>query len=146
LSCRHSPALRHRIGTGVRRACGSAWVSRRSARTMLQAILEGVALRTAEVVEAMSTSLAIAPSISIDGGLTRSAYFRQFLADVLGKKLYLRDVDELTDYGAASLATLGIGHELPVCPVACEIVPLGSAAASWRDRFSEAVNRARGWR
>src|SRR5439155_10133473 len=40
---------------------------------MLQAILEGVALRTAEVVEAMSASLAIAPSISIDGGLTRSA-------------------------------------------------------------------------
>jgi len=113
---------------------------------MLQAILEGVALRTAEVVEAMSASLAIAPSISIDGGLTRSAYFRQFLADVLGKKLYLRDVDELTAYGAASLAALGIGHELPVCPVASEIVPLGSAAASWRDRFSEAVNRARGWR
>ena len=113
---------------------------------MLQAILEGVALRTAEVVEAMSASLAIAPSISIDGGLTRSAYFRQFLADVLGKKLYLRDVDELTAYGAASLAALGIGHELPVCPVASEIVPLGSAAASRRERFSEAVNRARGWR
>jgi len=113
---------------------------------MLQAILEGVALRTAEVVEAMSASLAIAPSISIDGGLTRSAYFRQFLADVLGKKLHLRDVDELTAYGAASLAALGIGHELPVCPVASEIVPLGSAAASRRERFSEAVNRARGWR
>ena len=113
---------------------------------MLQAILEGVALRTAEVVEAMSASLAIAPSISIDGGLTRSAYFCQFLADVLGKKLHLRDVDELTAYGAASLAALGIGHELPVCPVASEIVPLGSAAASRRERFSEAVNRARGWR
>ncbi|TMJ34151.1 MAG: glycerol kinase, partial [Alphaproteobacteria bacterium] len=82
----------------------------------------------------------------IDGGLTRSAYFRQFLADVLGKKLHLRDVNELTAYGAASLAALGIGHELPVCPVASEIVPLGSAAASRRERFSEAVNRARGWR
>ncbi len=113
---------------------------------MLQAILEGVALRTAEVVEAMSASLAIAPSISIDGGLTRSAYFCQFLADVLGKKLHLRDVDELTAYGAASLAALGIGHELPVCPVASEIVPHGSAAASWRERFSDAVIRARGWR
>ena len=113
---------------------------------MLQAILEGVALRTAEVVEAMSASLAIASSISIDGGLTRSAYFRQFLADVLGKKLHLRDVDELTAYGAASLAALGIGHELPVCPVASEIVPHGSAVGLWRDRFSDAVTRARGWR
>lgn len=112
---------------------------------MLQAILEGVALRTAEVVEAMSASLAIASAISIDGGLTRSAYFRQFLADVLGKVLHLRDVDELTAYGTASLAALGIGHTLPICPVASEIVPQGKAA-SWRDRFSDAVTRARGWR
>jgi glycerol kinase len=112
---------------------------------MLQAILEGIALRTAEVVEAMSASLAIASSISIDGGLTRSAYFRQFLADVLGKKLHTRDVDELTAYGTASLAARGIGHTLPICPVAGEIVPQGDAAL-WRDRFSDAVTRSRGWR
>lgn len=112
---------------------------------MLQAILEGVALRTAEVVEAMSASLAIAASISIDGGLTRSAYFRRFLADALGKVLHTRDVDELTAYGTASLAALGIGHTLPVCPVASEIVPQGGSAR-WRERFSDAVTRARGWR
>ncbi len=112
---------------------------------MLQAILEGVALRTAEVVDAMSASLAVAASISIDGGLTRSAYFRQFLADALGKVLHIRDFDELTAYGTASLAALGIGHTLPICPVASEIVPKGNPA-SWRARFSDAVSRARGWR
>lgn len=112
---------------------------------MLQAILEGVALRTAEVVAAMSASLTIAASISIDGGLTRSAYFRQFLADALGKVLHTRDVDELTAYGTASLAALGIGQTLPLCPVASEIAPHGHAGR-WRERFSDAVSRSRGWR
>lgn len=112
---------------------------------LLQAMLEGIALRTAEVVEAMAASLPIAPAISIDGGLTRSAYFRQFLADVLGKVLRLPDNDELTAYGTASLAALGFGKTLPLPPVSREISPRGDAAP-WRQRFSDAVSRAKGWR
>lgn len=112
---------------------------------LLQAMLEGVALRTAEVVDAMAASLKLAPRISIDGGLTRSSYFRQFLADVLGRPLDLHQDDELTAYGTAALAALGLGLTLPLSPVSQEVIPRVDAS-NWRSRFSEAVTRAKGWR
>ena len=108
-------------------------------------MLEGVALRTAEVVDAVAASLPLAPRISIDGGLTRSAYFRQFLADVLGKPLDLHQDDELTAYGTVALAARGIGAPLPLSPVAHEVTPRADAS-KWRARFTEAVSRAKGWR
>ena len=113
-------------------------------RDMLQAVLEGIALRTAEVVEAMAASLPIASAVSIDGGLTRSAYFRQFLADALGRTLLVRAFDELTAYGVAGLAALGIGETLPPCPVESEITPRSDMTAL-RTRFADAVSRARRW-
>jgi glycerol kinase len=112
---------------------------------LLQAILEGIALRTAEVVDAMAASLPLAPRISIDGGLTRSAYFRQFLADVLGRPLDLHQDDELTAYGTAALAARGLGLALPLSPVAQEVMPRADAS-KWRNRFSDAISRAKGWR
>lgn len=112
---------------------------------LLQAMLEGVALRTAEVVEAMAASLKLSPRISIDGGLTRSTYFRQFLADALGKVLDIPANDELTAYGAAALAAQGLGLTLPLSPVAQEITPRNDAS-TWRRRFADAVSRAKGWR
>ena len=112
---------------------------------LLQAMLEGVALRTAEVVAAMAASVKLSPRISIDGGLTRSAYFRQFLADCLGKSLTLPANDELTAYGTAALAARGIGLTLPLSPVAEAITPRTDASA-WRTRFTDAVSRAKGWR
>jgi glycerol kinase len=112
---------------------------------LLQAMLEGIALRTAEVVDAMAASLPLAPRISIDGGLTRSAYFRQFLADVVGRPLDLHQDDELTAYGTAALAARGLGRTLPLSPVAEEIASRADPS-QWRSRFSEAVQRAKGWR
>lgn len=114
-------------------------------RDMVQSVLEGIALRTAEVVEAMSAGLTIAPSISIDGGLTRSKYFRTFLAAAMGKTLKVRDLDELTAYGTAALAAQGLGITLPPCETAVEIKPQDSDPA-WRSRFADAVTRSRHWR
>jgi glycerol kinase len=112
---------------------------------LLQAMLEGIALRTAEVVDAMAASLPLSPRISIDGGLTRSAYFRQFLADVVGRPLDLHQDDELTAYGTAALAARGVGLTLPLSTVAQEVTPRADVS-KWRDRFADAVQRAKGWR
>jgi glycerol kinase len=114
-------------------------------RDMLQAVLEGVALRTAEVIEAMAASLAVAPAISIDGGLTRSSYFRQVLADALDKTLVVRDFDELTAFGAAGLAARAMGAHLEPPGGETRIIPRRDAAR-WRTRFAAAVERARNWR
>jgi glycerol kinase len=114
-----------------------------SKQDMAQALLEGIALRTAEVVAAMAERVTLKARISVDGGLTRSLYFVQFLADVLERELIVPDFDELTAFGCAVMAA---GIEVRR-PGAERIVrPRESDAPKWRARFAEAVQRAKGWR
>ena len=81
-------------------------------RDLCQALLEGVALRTAEVVAAMAELVPLAERLSIDGGLARSGYFAQFLADATGRTVLRRGFDELTAFGCAALAARGLGETL----------------------------------
>ncbi|CAN5140983.1 hypothetical protein BH10PSE7_BH10PSE7_39220 [soil metagenome] len=114
-------------------------------RDMVAAVLEGVALRVSEVVNAMAQRLPLAGAISIDGGLTRSTYFCQILADATGRKLVVRESDEMTSYGTACLAAIGIGAALPPSARASEIEPQRDGSR-WRVRFGDAAIRARHWR
>ena len=112
-------------------------------RDMAQALLEGIALRTAEVVAAMSAKLPLRPRISIDGGLTRSPYFVQFLADVLERDLILPEFDELTAFGCAAMAA---GGEIKRPGGERLVRPKTGNTVEWRARFSGAVQRAKTWR
>jgi len=116
---------------------------------LCQALLEGVALRAAQVISAIGVHLPMTGSLSIDGGLARNAYFAQFLADVLEYPVVVRHFDELTSFGCAGLAALGLGQRLaeqssqgttysPSVPA--------TEAKQWRERFALAVTRAKGWR
>ena len=49
---------------------------------MIQSILEGVAFRAAEVINAMNKCVALNGPLRIDGGMSKNPYFVQFLADV----------------------------------------------------------------
>jgi glycerol kinase len=49
-----------------------------SREDMCQAAVEGIALRTSEVIAAIQTRLPLAAKLSVDGGLTRSPYFHSF--------------------------------------------------------------------
>ena len=114
---------------------------------LAQAALEGIALRVAEVLGAMAQRLALAPALSIDGGLSRSPAFVQFLADSTGRSLETRAFDELTSFGCASLAALAFGVSLPLNPhgdrtFRPSIVDRGAR----QKRFSDAVKRSRAWR
>lgn len=71
---------------------------------MMQALLEGVALRTAEVLAAMHALHPFEGAVSVDGGLSKNAYFMQFLSEVAGHDLFLSHETELTAAGLASLA------------------------------------------
>lgn len=114
-------------------------------RDLVQALLEGIAFRSVEVVRAMGEFVEVGDDISIDGGLSVNPYFCQFLADLLGRRVAVKSMPELTALGTAQLAG------------AVESVPSNSAdgiayycprADRSRDfeRFSDAVSRARGWR
>ncbi|MGR6747886.1 FGGY-family carbohydrate kinase, partial [Aeromonas veronii] len=71
-----------------------------------------VVLRSAEVIQAMDGYLKVTDRLSIDGGLARSPYFAQFLADSLQRRIVTQRFDELTAFGCAALAARGLGYEL----------------------------------
>ena len=114
---------------------------------MRQSALEGIALATAEVIRAMAAEVAIGEALSIDGGLSRSPYFAQFLADALGRDIRTRAFDELTSLGCAALAGLALGAELPKRAGGDILYASRDHGRDrWQGRFDQAVARSRGWR
>ena len=71
---------------------------------MMQSLIEGVALRTAEAIRTMASLYRVSDEISIDGGVSVNPYFCQFLADSLGKCVTVSPFSELTAIGTAQLA------------------------------------------
>ena len=111
---------------------------------LVQAMLEGIALRAAEVIAAMDAEAPIRGAIRIDGGVARSDYFAQFLATVLNRSVKRMDFDELTALGCAALARQGDAVALPDCGTL--FFPQTDEGVGWRALFSDAVARSRGWR
>ncbi len=132
------------------RSAAALWLGMTAATSredLCQALLEGVALATAEVVAAMAARVPLGERLSVDGGLVRSSYFCQFLADVTGRTIVRPAFDELTAFGCAALAASGLGLAL-ARPDQGEavFVPRSPEGPLWRERFAEAVSRARRWR
>ncbi len=134
------------------RSAAALWVGMNASTTrqdMCQAVLEGVALRSAEVIGAMDGYLNVTDRLSIDGGLARSPYFAQFLADILQRTIVTQRFDELTAFGCAALAARGLNVELPALGnTSTDYRPRidAATAAHWRQTFSGAVERSQGWR
>ncbi|WP_138469407.1 FGGY family carbohydrate kinase [Poseidonocella sp. HB161398] len=112
---------------------------------MAQALVEGIALRAAQIVARMAEGAPVA-RISVDGGLARSGYLCQMLADATGAAILRPGHDELTALGAAQLAAAALGAPLPALPPRDEIAPRDTDREARMARFADAVDRARGWR
>ena len=122
-----------------------------SSRDLVQAVFEGVALRSAQAMAAMNARLPLASSVSIDGGLSRNPYFGQFLANALNRTVVIPASVDLTGLGISQLAYLGAGlsSDGSVPPVAAPertIAPRAPLPDDVHVRFADAVERARGWR
>jgi glycerol kinase len=115
---------------------------------MRQALLEGIALLTCGILAAMEEEVPIGSTISIDGGVSRSPYFCQFLADCSERAISVATFDEITAFGAAQLAALGIGKQIALPGEARGQVykPRLVPREAWRTRFQSAVGRSSGWR
>ena len=118
---------------------------------MMQAVLEGIALLAAEVIDSMHKATPLDGAISIDGGLSNNGYFCRFLARALGRTVAVPGSADLTALGAAQLAMIGAGlcdiNSLPAAPaekrreLAADPLP-----TRLRERFRSAVERCRAWR
>ena len=115
---------------------------------MMQALLEGIAMRAAEVMDAMTRQGARGNSISIDGGLAQNPYFAQFLANALNRRVNVAASTELTALGVARMAMLGAGAKiLPALPQSKNFfLPLDPLPSNLHSRFGTALLRAKGWK
>lgn len=117
-------------------------------KDMMQALIEGVALRANTVLKAMSEVCDLGNTLSIDGGMTANPYFMQFLADITQKEIKVPACSEISSYGTAILARRGIGLEgdikLSGDPTIYKPNPLNTQELM--AKFEQAVSRCRGIR
>jgi glycerol kinase len=130
------------------RTATGLWIGLDSAtdrEDLIKAVLEGIAIRTVEVLEALGGDDNRSGVLSADGGLTRSRYFMQFFAAAAGRPIVVPANDELTAFGAAMLAA---NDTIPINEDQKETIEPATPGdmAEWRERFSVARSRASGWR
>ncbi len=118
---------------------------------LVRAVLEGVAHRGADLLEAAESDSGLAvDALRIDGGMAANEVFTQALADACGRPVEIAPVVEATTLGAAYLAGMAVGtwsDEAEIgriwSPSRIERPRLGDAAqAASRDRWLEARARA----
>ncbi len=114
-------------------------------RDMVQALMEGVAYQTADLVAILGQVAGLRGPLSIDGGIAKSRFFAGFLADACGLDVQVSTEPECTGFGAAWMAAEVLGH--PVAPVAGGVRHVAKAQPqAWRALFAAGLQRGRGWR
>lgn len=120
---------------------------------IVRAVLEGVAHRGADLIDAATADTGIdIHTVRVDGGMTRNPTFVQALADATERPIEVAAVSESTTIGAAFMAGLGVGiwddiHDLDDVWRPSHVVhpSAGVHAAETRARWIDALDRAAGW-
>jgi glycerol kinase len=111
-----------------------------------RAVLEGIALRAAELVSAMQARSGPPRRIAIDGGLSRSGFFTRFLADALGRPIEVAGSADVTALGVLHLCLEATGQAQRPRPEAWrQVSPEAPLPAALHARFQDAVALSRGW-
>src|SRR5690606_36107409 len=106
---------------------------------LVRATLEAIAHGTADLVAAMDG----VRELRVDGGAAANDWLMQFQADLLGVPVVRPAGVELTAYGAARLAAIGIGASLPPAPELGAMRTFEPARSSaWRAEQRAAWDRA----
>jgi glycerol kinase len=116
---------------------------------LVRAVLEGVAQRGADLVEAAEadTGLTI-ESLRVDGGMSSNPTFLQALADAAQRPVEVSPVVEATTLGAGLLAGLAMSMLSDIDDIARSWRPrtvVEPGAPLDRERWAAAVERAAGW-
>ncbi|KAB7756100.1 glycerol kinase [Mycolicibacterium phlei DSM 43072] len=74
------------------------------------AVVDGIAQRVADVIDAMDAELGSPVALRADGGLSRNRVLMQRQADLCGRPVAISDHHDNTAAGAAGLAAIGAGE------------------------------------
>ena len=112
-------------------------------RDLVRAVLEGIAMLTVRLLEAAADVTELGSSISIDGGLSRSSYFAQFLASASGRTIIVPSMHELTALGLAEFCGLDASEARAA---QTRFLPDQLVAGNQHRLFASAVEKSRDWR
>lgn len=121
---------------------------------IVRAVLEGVAHRGADLLEAIETDYpnVAVPEIRVDGGMSRNPTFIQALANATNRPISVSPITEATTLGAAYLAGLAVGTwsnlqeiETLWSPHATVDPQSNYDRPAVRAQWERAVTRAAGW-
>lgn len=116
---------------------------------VVRAVLEGIAHRGADLVEAAETDTGLTiESLRVDGGMSRNNTFVQALANATNRPIDVSTVTEATTLGAAYLAGAACGVWTSLAEACALWTPRTRVAPTSpldRPRWREAVERASGW-
>jgi glycerol kinase len=116
---------------------------------LVRAVLEGVAQRGADLVEAAEADTGLTlPHLRIDGGMSANPTFVQAVADAAQRPVEVSPEREATTLGAGFLAGLAAGTWSSWDELAATWRPsavVEPARVLDRDRWRDAVERAAGW-
>ena len=93
-------------------AARGGWIGLTASHTradLIRALLEGVSYSQKDCLEIIENMGASVASVRVSGGGARSAFWRQMLADVFGRRAVVLETQEGSAYGAALLALVGSG-------------------------------------
>lgn len=121
---------------------------------LARAAVESIAYQVADVVDAMEADSGVhLDELRVDGGASSNDLLLQFQADVLGVSVVRPEITETTALGAAYLAGLAVNFWHTQEEIALqwrearrfEPQLFGNARAALRDRWREALGRAKSW-
>lgn len=76
---------------------------------MIRSVMEGITLESKDMYETMKKSGVILKQLAITGGATKSAAWRQIIADMFGVSIRKLEIPDATIVGAAVIAGVGTG-------------------------------------
>ncbi|CAN5908000.1 glycerol kinase GlpK [soil metagenome] len=125
-----------------------------TAAHLARAALESVAYQVADIVDAMRADSGVPlDELRVDGGAANNDLLLQFQADLLGVSVVRPEITETTALGAAYLAGLAVGFWSGQDEIAAQwrvakrFEPglAAGARATLRDRWNDALSRAKAW-
>jgi glycerol kinase len=121
---------------------------------LARAALESIAYQVADLLDAMQRDAATPiKEMRVDGGASANDTLMQFQADIMNIAVVRPEVTETTALGAAYLAGIGVGFwkdaraiaTMPRAERRFEPRMPSSQAVKLRERWSEALSRAKAW-
>ncbi len=114
---------------------------------LIRAVLEGVSYSLKDCLDIIEKMGVPVGSVRISGGGARSAFWKQILANVFGKRVMVLETEEGSAYGAALLALVGTGEYrsvIEVCGETIHEVALLSPQPEEQDIYARAHQTYRG--